>query len=117
MDDGGGRGVRGPRPWWPLLVFPLPSPCYRPHDNTFVHSDYGHHAGDDAGDDCIALDSVVLKALLFSMPVYNTLLIIQLVRRGFKNGSGDGFLLVLLILMAMVMTMMPVLTVGCCGQF
>ena len=65
----------------------------------------------------IALDVVVLKALLFSMPVYNTLLIIQLVRRGFKNGSGDGFLLVLLILMAMVMTMMPVLTVGCCGQF
>ena len=37
----------------------------------------------------------MLKALLFSMPVYNTLLIIQLVRRRFfENGSGDGFLLV-----------------------
>ena len=28
----------GARPWWPLLVFPLPRPCYRPHDNRFVHS-------------------------------------------------------------------------------
>ena len=51
LDDGGGRGVRGARPWWPLLVFPLPSPRYHPHDNTFVHSDDGQHPDDNAGDD------------------------------------------------------------------
>ena len=68
MDDGGGRGVRGPRPWWPLLVFPLPSPCYHPHDNTFVHSDYGHHAGDDAGDDdnCVGLGSVKGTSIFYA---------------------------------------------------
>ena len=48
MDDGGG-GVRGARPWWPLLVFPPSSPCYLPHDNTFVHSDDAQH--DDEGAD------------------------------------------------------------------
>ena len=52
MDDGGG-GVRGARPWWPLLVFPPSSPCYPPHDNTFVHSDDGQDAdeGADGGGD------------------------------------------------------------------
>ena len=39
----------GARPWWPLLVFPPPSTCYPPRDNTFVHSNDAQHA-DEGGD-------------------------------------------------------------------
>ena len=70
----------GARPWWPLLVFPLPRPCYRPHDNRFVHSAT-----------VMMIPTYFLQLLMLMIPIMKTM-VMMLVINYFGGNVADCWL-------------------------
>ena len=68
----------GARPWWPLLVFPLPRPCYRPHDNRFVHSAT-----------VMMIPTYFLQLLMLMIPIMKTMVMMLVINYFDGNVAGS----------------------------